>query len=136
MDDPPAQSNRQSPRKPVLLTAMVEVGGKPVPVTLRNLSEEGALLEGAPLPQAGATTWFERNGLRLMGKIVWADGNYAGIRFARRLDPTEVLRHIATPKAPADPGHWRPAVSRHDVSPAEQRMIDEWGGPQSMPRRG
>jgi len=136
MDDPPAEPNRRSPRKPVLLAATIEVAGAPVTVTLRNLSEEGALIEGSPLPPAGTTTWFERGVLRLVSEIVWADGNYAGIRFARRLDPAEVLRHIATPKAQPDCGHWRPALTRHDLSPAEQRIIEEWGREGPAPRRG
>ena len=135
MDDPPAESNRRSARKPVLLAASIEVAGEAVPVKLRNLSEEGALLEGAPLPPSGTTVWFERGVLRLIGTIVWADGRYAGIRFARRLDAAEVLRHIATPKVQADQGHYRPAVTRHNLSPSEQRMIDEWNRPPPAPRR-
>ena len=136
MDEPPAEPNPRSPRKPVLLAATIEVAGAPVAVTLRNLSEEGALIEGSPLPPVGTTTWFERGMLRLVSEIVWADGNYAGIRFARRLDPAEVLRHIATPKAQLDCGHWRPALTRHDLSPAEQRIIEEWGREGPAPRRG
>jgi hypothetical protein len=135
MDQQRAESNRRSARKPVLLAATIEVAGAPVAVTLRNLSEEGALIEGTPLPPVGTTTWFERGMLRLVSEIVWTAGNYAGIRFARRLDPAEVLRHIATPKAQPDWGHRRPALTRHDLSPTEQRIIEEWGRERPAPRR-
>lgn len=134
MDEQAAPSNRRSTRKPVLLSATIEVAGEPVSVNLRNLSEEGALLEGAPLPAAGTTTWFERGALRISGQIIWAEGRFAGIRFARRLDPAEVLRHIATPKAQADPVHRRPALTNHNLSSAERRMIDEWTKPQPTRR--
>ena len=135
MDDPPAEPNRRSARKPVLLSATLEVAGERVPVKLRNLSEEGALIEGSPLPAAGATTWFERGALRLIGKIVWVDGKYAGMLFARRLDAAEVLRYIATPKPQPDPVHWRPGLTNHNLTPAEQRMIEEWNRPGPAPRQ-
>ena len=135
MDDQPTEPNRRSVRKPVLLSAIVEVAGERVPVRLRNLSEEGALIEGARLPPAGTTTWFERGALRLIGKIVWADGNFAGILFARRLDAAEVLRYIATPKAQPDPVHWRPGLTNHNLTPAERRMVEEWNEVPPAPRQ-
>ena len=46
MDESSMMQNRRSRRSPVLLAATVDVGGKPVAVKLRNLSEEGALIEG------------------------------------------------------------------------------------------
>jgi hypothetical protein len=136
MDDPPAEPNRRSPRKPVLLAATIEVAGAPIAVTLRNLSEEGALIEGATLPEPGAMAWFERGVLRVPSRIVWVDGSFAGIRFARRLEAAEVLRYIATPKAQHDAVHRRPALTRHDLSPSERRIIEEWGRDQPAPRRG
>ena len=43
--------NRRSRRSPVLLAASIEVGGTSLKVKLRNLSEEGALIEGERLPE-------------------------------------------------------------------------------------
>ena len=62
--------NRRSRRSPVLLAATVEVAGEEVPVKLRNLSEEGALIEGDRLPIEGTTTFFQRNDLRLQSRFV------------------------------------------------------------------
>ena len=94
MDESSMTQNRRSRRSPVYLAATLEVAGVPQAVKLRNLSEEGALIEGERLPLEGTTTFFERNELRLKGRVVWVEGLYAGIAFARQLRPEEVLRHV------------------------------------------
>lgn len=129
MDDPPAKSNRRSARKPVLLTASVEVGGGPAPVKLRNLSEEGALIEGEQLPGAGVATWLKRGTLRIEGTIVWIEGNLAGLSFSRRLEAAEVLRHIPAPRAFPAPVHRRPGLTNHKLSAVEQRLLEVWAIP-------
>src|SRR5690242_16393713 len=97
MEDGPSQ--RQSARKPVLLSATLEADGLRMPVRLRNLSEQGALVEGANLPGAGTRALFERGALRVGASIAWAGAGVAGVRFERLLDASEVLRHIAVPRA-------------------------------------
>ena len=82
----------------MLLAATIEVAGCPQPVKLRNLSEEGALIEGERLPLEGTTTFFQRNELRLKGRVIWVEGRYAGVAFARTLRPEEVLRHVPQPR--------------------------------------
>src|SRR5689334_1633725 len=67
MDQSNIAQNRRSRRSPVLLAASVEVAGVPQAVKLRNLSEDGALIEGERLPLEGATTFFQRNDLRVKG---------------------------------------------------------------------
>jgi len=106
MEDGPSQ--RQSARKPVLLSATLEADGARTPVKLRNLSELGALIEGANLPGVGTRALFERGALRVGATIAWAEGGVAGIRFERLLDASEVLRHIAVPRARPDLDHRRP----------------------------
>ena len=90
--------NRRSRRAPVLLAATVEVTGRPVAVKLRNLSEEGALIEGDNLPPEGSSTFFERRELRLRSRVVWVHGRYAGVAFDYPLKPEQVLRNIPKPK--------------------------------------
>ena len=51
MDESSIMQNRRSNRSPVLLSAKVEVNGAEVSVILRNLSPQGALIEGRELPQ-------------------------------------------------------------------------------------
>src|SRR5215207_6714325 len=103
MDESSMTQNRRSRRAPVLLTATIEVAGSPQPVKLRNLSEEGALIEGERLPLEGATTFFHRNELRLKSRVVWVEGRYAGVAFARTLNPEEVLRHVPQPRRRVNP---------------------------------
>ena len=88
----------RSHRSPVLLTASVEVDGVPYTVKLRNLSEEGALIEGENLPSEGVEAYFERNQLRLKSRIVWVEGLYAGVAFARSRKPEEIHRNIPRPR--------------------------------------
>jgi len=119
---------RRSRRSPVLLAATVEVAGKPIPVKLRNLSEEGALIEGEKLPLEGSSTFFERNELRLKSRVVWVHGSYAGVAFDYPLKPEQVLRNIPAPKRQAQQtGDFRrPGLACRPLSDYERRMLERW----------
>ncbi|HEX9947586.1 MAG TPA: hypothetical protein VGA98_08605, partial [Allosphingosinicella sp.] len=54
--------DRVAPRTNLLLAATAEVGGRSLPVRIRNLSETGALIEGAGLPDAGMSLVLARGG--------------------------------------------------------------------------
>ncbi|HKC03222.1 MAG TPA: PilZ domain-containing protein [Sphingomicrobium sp.] len=118
--------NRKSRRSPVYLAASVEIAGAPQPVKLRNLSEEGALIEGERLPLEGTTTFFERNELRLKGKVIWVQGRYAGIAFARTLRQEEVLRHVPQPRQLAQRDFRRPGLACRPLTAHERTMIEKW----------
>ena len=119
--------NRRSRRSPVLLAATVDVGGKPVAVKLRNLSEEGALIEGEQLPVEGSSTYFERNDLRIRSRIAWVQGRYAGVAFDERLKAEDVLRNIPTPKrSPQLNDFRRPGLACRPLSDYERRMLERW----------
>ena len=66
-DDP-----RRSRRANVLFAASIEVQGASTPVKLRNLSTEGALIEGDSLPVEGSEVIFRRNELSVGGCVAWA----------------------------------------------------------------
>jgi len=119
--------NRRSRRSPVLLAATVEVAGKPVSVKLRNLSEEGALVEGEQLPLEGSSTFFGRNDLRLKSRVVWVQSRYAGVAFDERLKPEDVLRNIPTPKRPAQLTDFRrPGLACRPLTDYERKMLERW----------
>jgi len=128
MDQSSPAQNRRSRRSPVLLAATIEVCGAPLAVKLRNLSEEGALIEGAPLPAEGSATVFERKDMRLTGRIVWVEGNYAGIAFDTPLNREQALRHIPArgprPQAPVD--FRRPGFTCRPLSDYERRNLERW----------
>lgn len=118
--------NRRSRRSPVLLAATVEVAGEEVPVKLRNLSEEGALIEGDRLPIEGTTTFFQRNDLRLRSLVVWVHGKYAGVSFDRPLKTEQVLRNVPTPKPKAEVDFRRPGLACRPLTDYERRMLERW----------
>lgn len=118
--------NRKSRRSPVYLAAAVEIAGVAQPVKLRNLSEEGALIEGERLPLEGTTTFFERNELRLKSRVIWVQGRYAGIAFARTLKQEEVLRHVPQPRQVAQGDFRRPGLACRPLTDHERKMIEKW----------
>jgi hypothetical protein len=126
MDESSMRKNRRSRRAPVLLAAAVEIAGQPVPVKLRNLSEEGALIEGERLPLEGSTTWFERNDLRLKSRIVWVQGRFAGVAFDEPLNREDVLRNVPKPKPKIQLDFRRPGLACRPLSTYERRMIAGW----------
>jgi hypothetical protein len=126
MDESSMMKNRRSRRSPVLLAAAVEIAGQPVPVKLRNLSEEGALIEGERLPLEGSTTWFERNDLRLKSRIVWVQGRFAGVAFDEPLNREDVLRNVPKPKPKIQLDFRRPGLACRPLSTYERRMISGW----------
>lgn len=54
----------------------------PVRVRVRNLSPEGALIEGSPLPEIGTSVRLTRGRLSAVGELRWCDGHRAGLRFS------------------------------------------------------
>jgi len=110
----------------VYLAASVEIAGAPQAVKLRNLSEEGALIEGERLPLEGTTTFFERNELRLKSRVIWVQGRYAGIAFARTLRQEEVLRHVPQPRQKIQGDFRRPGLACRPLTDHERKMIEKW----------
>ena len=116
MDDSTPSQNRKSSRSQVLLTATLEHGGATTAVKLRNLSSEGALVESDKLPIEGTSVMFCRNELCSQGQVVWVNGRYAGIAFADKLQPEQVLRHVPAPRPKIQPRALPPGLraAKHD----------------------
>jgi hypothetical protein len=128
MDESSITQNRRTRRSPVLLAATVWVSGIPVAVKLRNLSEQGALIEGDRLPTEGAETLFERKDLRLKSRIVWVHGKFAGVAFDTPLKREEVLRYVPTPRPRTEmPGEFRrPGLACRPLTDAERKNLERW----------
>jgi hypothetical protein len=129
MDQSSFAQNRKSGRSPVLLSAKIDIDGVEVPVILRNLSAEGALIEGARLPLEGATTRFTRNELSVQGHIVWVEGRYAGVAFNRRLEREEMLREVPQPRQRVESRFRRPGLASSPLSQADRQMVQMWAVP-------
>ena len=128
-----SRQKRQSPRAKLLMAASLEHDGVMTPVTLRDLSAEGALVEGDLGLAPGGRIVFRKGELAVPGRVAWAAGRRAGLAFAVSLDPEAVLRHVPPP-APAPPPldeevYKRPGF-RGRLSREERRQAEIlWGQP-------
>jgi hypothetical protein len=134
MDESSITQNRRSNRSPVLLSATIDVNGADASVVLRNLSSEGALIEGANLPLAGATTVFKRKELEVTGRIAWVHGRMAGVAFERRLEPAELLRQVPKPKQKFEQQFRRPGLASQPLSADDRKMLELWSTPAAFRR--
>lgn len=132
MDESCNTQNRRSRRSPVLLSAKVDVFGAEVSVILRNLSSDGALIEGERLPPEGATTTFQRKDLTVAGRIAWVEGRFAGLAFDRSLDQVELLQHVPAPRQRVDTNFRRPGLASQPLTDADRKMIQMWATPSAL----
>jgi len=126
MDESNTPQNRKSRRSNVLLAASIEVSGAAMPVKLRNLSTEGALVEGKGLPIEGTEVLFHRNDLSVVSRVAWVDGKQAGVAFKTPIPPEAVLRNIPAPRHRATPQFRRPGLAARAMSPQERRLAEGW----------
>jgi hypothetical protein len=75
--------HRAARRTNLMLAATIYADGDILPVRIRNLSETGALVEGAALPEKGASLVLSRNELRVPATVAWSGGGRCGIHFDR-----------------------------------------------------
>jgi len=127
MDGASATTNRRSSRSNVLLKATLETPGGSHEVVLRNLSEEGALVQGAKLPVPASRVLFHRQGLSVPGRVAWSHCGCAGIEFDVPLFPNELLRHVPKPSQKLPPlSQGRPGFSNRPLTQAERSLIEAW----------
>ena len=127
MDESSQAQNRRQRRSNVLLTATVEMRGRTVSVKLRNLSAEGALIEGEDLPPKEEEICFRKGDLAVAGKIVWVSNKRAGIHFDAPLTPVALLRHVPTPRPRVLPAFRRPGLSAQPMTEVERSLEKVWG---------
>lgn len=133
MDESSATQNRRSRRSNVLMAASIEAVAGAVGVTLRNLSAEGALVEGDDIPDAGSQVVFRKNDLAVSGRVAWVSERRAGIAFDAKLQPETVLRHIPEPKHRIEPDFKRPGLTKHFMSPQERRWCETFVWDRPLP---
>ena len=129
MDESSPVQNRRQRRSNVLMTALLETSGQVFEVKLRNLSADGALVEGETLPVEGADVRFRRNELVVSGKVVWVRGRHAGLSFNEKLTPEALLRHVPTPRPRVIPDFRRPGFQTRRLSSDEQTLPAHWATP-------
>ena len=123
-----ATHNRRSLRSNVLLNATLDSSGESLTVTLRNLSQEGALVQAGRLPSPGSRVLFHRQGLSVPSRVAWAHAGVAGIEFDFPLFPRELLRHVPTrdEAPPPPPIKKRPGLGTNPLTEGERKLIERW----------
>ena len=130
MDESVSVQNRRQRRSNVLMTAVLELSGQALEVVLRNLSADGALVEGDTLPVEGAQVRFRRNELVVSGKVVWVRGRRAGLSFNDKLTPEALLRHVPTPRPRVIPDFRRPGLQAKRLNSDERLLPAHWANSQ------
>ena len=129
MDESGNTQNRRSRRSHLLMAAKLEVSGRAINVKLRNLSSEGAQVEGDQLPVEGTELLFRKGELAVPGCIIWTKGKNAGIRFAQELETQAVLNHIAAPRPRMESGFRRPGLASRALTAQELKLAETWISP-------
>lgn len=84
----PLQGRNQcerAPRTNLLLSATIEAGELKASVRIRNLSESGALLEGAAFPDVGEMLSLRRLDLEIGAIVVWRAQSRCGVKFEGKI---------------------------------------------------
>lgn len=126
MDQSNNPQNRKTRRSNVLMSASLELSGTSLPVKLRNLSADGALVEADMLPVEGASIVFRKGELSVQGRVAWAKTRHAGISFARKLEQDQVLRHVPAPRARVKPDFRRPGLKANSLTDEERIFGENW----------
>lgn len=136
MDESGPKQNRRARRSHVLMAASIETNNAQVPVKLRNLSPEGALIEGDGLPPIGSPVVFRKKELKLAGRVAWVTAGRAGIAFDALLDPEAVLRHVPSTKPQPKLDFRRPRLRAGELSAGERKIAQDWIWGEPIPNLG
>src|SRR4051812_4223764 len=117
-----------------MLAATISRGAALYPVRIRNVSETGALIEGAELPEAGAEVLLSRGETEIDAIVAWASGSRRGVHFSHpvAVDIWRAGKPAITPPASQNRVDLIQAVARSGrkagelpAPPPEERWIGE-----------
>lgn len=91
-------------RTNMFVMATIFAGSGSAPVRIRDLSPDGALIEGGVLPHPGSRVRLVRGDLVISGQVVWMRGARAGLHF-------DAIANVAD---------WLPSARR----PSQQSRVD------------
>ena len=131
MDESSPTQNRKTRRSNVLMSASLELSGASLPVKLRNLSAEGALVEADKLPVEGSSILFRKGDLAVAGHVAWVNGRQAGVAFAEKLNPQQLLRHVPAPRPRVTPAFRRPGLKKFTDKDSGYGDVWHWRFPGS-----
>lgn len=135
MDESGMTQNRRARRSQMLMTASLDYSGRAVGVRLRNLSADGAQVEGDELPVEGTEVLFRKGDLAIAASVIWNQGKQAGLRFAQDLDPATVLNHVPVARPRQAAAFRRPGLAVKDLTGPERLLAETWVGKLPTPDR-
>lgn len=86
---------RIAPRTNMFIAAILQGASGACPVRIRNMSRNGALIEGLAMPPQGLVVALVRGQLRATGEIAWRVGDRCGVRLYSTIAVTEWLANSA-----------------------------------------
>ncbi len=90
---------RRDQRYPVSFAADMYVGRARHSVTVRDLSENGAMLSGANMPPIGSRVLVTLGAAKLFGSVAWVHEVYCGLALLEPIEPLQVVRDMTRGQA-------------------------------------
>jgi len=124
---------RRADRVRLLLSARLVTTLDEFPVTLRDISTTGAMVEAGRLPAKGIDALLRRGRFEIFSTIVWIEGRRAGLEFDTPLAAedfiTQFTRTTWAPQ-PSEPIHMRrPTLAPEPMTAADWEAVQAWGFP-------
>lgn len=95
-DPATAPDGRRQPRTHLFVSAVLCCGAGSAPVNIRNMSQSGALIEAAVLPEPGSRIILKRGSLQAAGRIAWHSSRRAGLSFEGMIHVSDWLARTAS----------------------------------------
>jgi hypothetical protein len=114
---------RETQRARVHLSATLVGTTRDYPVTLRNISCTGAMVEGGTLPPKGWTVALKRGDMDELGDVVWMRGSFCGIHF---FDPIPYERVLALAALPPEAQQKPASLYVAPTSRDDKLSAEEW----------
>ena len=102
----PRRGLRKEKRFAVDIQSMIAWEGIYEPVTIKNISSYGALLQGRSFPPINSRITIITEGLEVCGTVIWLGADQCGVLLLAPVEPLELLRERrvrAAPPASAQP---------------------------------
>jgi hypothetical protein len=104
---PPSDHPARAPRTNLLLAAAIESNTLKAPVRIRNMSETGAMIDGAAFPPIGTGLTLRRIDMSVGATVIWHAAGRCGIRFEGQVSVPDWVAGVSRADAGAMPGQVR-----------------------------